>query len=83
MYKELIKNWIPKLTPKIIQEYGKKVGLFLTNSETNILYQFIMKNYSEILDGNEKSFSELQKQISPTLYNQLLKIYNENKRKFL
>ncbi|MDD6756632.1 MAG: hypothetical protein PUE33_01025 [bacterium] len=83
MYKELIKNWIPKLTPKIIQEYGKKLGFFLTNSETNILYQFIMKNYSEILDGNEKSFSELQKQISPTLYNQLLKIYNENKRKFL
>ena len=83
MYKELIKNWIPKLTPKIIQEYGKKLGFFLTNSETNILYQFIMKNYSEILGGNEKSFSELQKQISPTLYNQLLKIYNENKRKFL
>ena len=83
MYKELIKNWIPKLTPKIIQEYGKKLGFFLTNSETNILYQFIMKNYSEILDGNEKSFSELQKQISPTLYNQLLKIYTENKRKFL
>ena len=83
MYKQLIKNWIPKLTPKIIQEYGKKLGFFLTNSETNILYQFIMKNYSEILDGNEKSFSELQKQISPTLYNQLLKIYNENKRKFL
>ena len=83
MYKELIKNWIPKLTPKIIQEYGKKLGFFLTNSETNILYQFIMKNYSEILDGNEKSFSELQKQISPSLYNQLLKIYNENKRKFL
>ena len=83
MYKELIKNWIPKLTPKIIQEYGKKLGFFLTNSETNILYQFIMKNYSEILDGNEKSFSELQKQISPTLYNQLLKIYNENKRIFL
>ena len=83
MYKELIKNWIHKLTPKIIQEYGKKLGFFLTNSETNILYQFIMKNYSEILDGNEKSFSELQKQISPTLYNQLLKIYTENKRKFL
>lgn len=83
MYKELIKNWIPKLTPKIIQENGNKLGIFLTNSETNILYQFIMKNYSEILDGNEKSFNELQKQISPTLYNQLLKLYNEHKRKFL
>lgn len=83
MYKELIKNWIPKLTPKLIQENGNKLGIFLTNSETNILYQFIMKNYSEILDGNEKSFNELQKQISPTLYNQLLKLYNENKKKFL
>ena len=43
MYKELIKSYIPKLTPKLIKEYGKKLNISLTDSETIILYQFIMK----------------------------------------
>ncbi len=83
MYKELIKSYIPKLTPKLIKEYGKKLNISLTDSETIILYQFIMKNYSEILEGNETSFIELKKKLSPTLYTQLIKLYNENKTKYL
>lgn len=83
MYKELIKNWIPNLTPELIQEYGKRIGITLTNSETTTLYQFVMKNYSEILDGNEKSFIELKQQLNPNLYEQLIKLYNENKTKYL
>lgn len=83
MYKELIKSYIPKLTPKLIKEYGKKLNISLTDSETIILYQFIMKNYSEILEGNETSFIELKKKLSPTLYTQLLNLYNENKIKYL
>ena len=42
-----------------------------------------MKNYSEILEGNETSFIELKKKLSPTLYTQLIKLYNENKTKYL
>ena len=83
MYKELIKKWIPNLTPKMIKDYGEKIHIKLTESETNILYQFIMKNYSEILEGNETSFIELKKKLSPTLYTQLIKLYNENKTKYL
>lgn len=83
MYKELIKNWIPNLTPKLIQEYGTKIGIPLKDQETTILYQFIMKNFSEILDGNEKSFIELKQQLNPKLYNQLINLYNENKNKYL
>ena len=83
MYKELIKKWIPNLTPNIIKNYGKKTGILLTESETTILYQFIMKNYSEILEGNETSFNELKNKISPNLYQQLLKLYKEQKNKYL
>ena len=83
MYKELIKNWIPKLNPKMIKDYGENLNISLTDSETIILYQFIMKNYSEILEGNETSFIELKKKLSPTLYTQLIKLYNENKKKYL
>jgi len=83
MYKELIKKWIPNLTPKMIKDYGEKVNIKLTESETNILYQFIMKNYSEILEGNETSFNELKKQINPNLYKKLLILYQEQKNKYL
>ena len=83
MYKELIKSYIPKLTPKLIKEYGKKLNISLTDSETIILYQFIMKNYSEILEGNEISFIELKRKLNPNLYEQLLNLYNENKNKYL
>lgn len=83
MYKELIKSYIPKLTPKLIKEYGKKLNISLTDSETIILYQFIMKNYSEILEGNETSFIELKRKLNPNLYEQLLNLYNENKNKYL
>ena len=80
MYKELIKKWIPNLTPKIIKDYGEKVNIKLTESETNILYQFIMKNYSEILDGNEKSFSYLKEKLNPNLYYKLYNLYSEYKK---
>ena len=83
MYKELIKKWIPNLTPKMIKDYGEKIHIKLTESETNILYQFIMKNYSEILEGNETSFNELKKQINPNLYKQLLILYQDQKNKYL
>lgn len=83
MYKELIKKWIPNITPTIIKEYGEKIGIKLKDSETTILYQFIKKNYSEILDGNETSFNELKQKLNPTLYQKLLKLYNENKNKYL
>lgn len=83
MYKELIKNWLPKLTPKMIKDYGEKINISLTDSETSILYQFIMKNYSEILEGNETSFIELKRKLNPNLYEQLLNLYNENKNKYL
>lgn len=83
MYKELIKNNINKLSPSIIKEYGEKVNIILNDSESNILYQFIMKNYSEILEGNEKSLEELKKKINPHLYQQLYILYQETKEKYI
>ena len=77
MYKELIKSYIPKLTPRMIKDYGETINISLTDSE------FIMKNYSEILEGNETSFIELKRKLNPNLYQQLLNLYNENKNKYL
>ena len=83
MYKELIKKWIPNLTKENIIDYAKKINIPLSNSDANTLYQFIMKNYSEILEGNETSFKELKQKINPNLYQQLLNLYEQNKAKYL
>ena len=83
MYKELIKNWIPNLTPDMIKTYGQKLGILLTDQETMLLYQFAMKNYREILDGDESSFQTLKEKLNPKLYNQLLNLYQLNKEKYL
>ena len=83
MYKELIKKWIPNLTKENIIDYAKKINISLSDSDANTLYQFIMKNYSGILEGNETSFKELKQKINPNLYQQLLKLYEQNKAKYL
>lgn len=83
MYKELIKKWIPNLTKENIIDYAKKINIPLSDSDANTLYQFIMKNYSEILEGNETSFKELKQKINPNLYQQLLNLYEQNKAKYL
>lgn len=83
MYKDFIKNNISNLSEELIKEYAKKVNIPITTSETHILYQFIMKNYSEILEGNETSFNELKKQINPNLYKQLLILYQQQQNKYL
>ena len=83
MYKELKKKWIPNLTKENIIDYAKKINISLSDSDANTLYQFIMKNYSEILEGNETSFKELKQKINPNLYQQLLKLYEQNKAKYL
>ena len=83
MYKELIKNWIPNLTPIMIKDYARKIGTNLTDSEVTILYNFIKKNYIEILDGNETSLISLKQQLNPTLYKKVIVLYQENKQKYL
>lgn len=83
MYKELIKSWIPNLTQQMLIEYAKKINIYLTDHDANTLYQFIMKNYDEILEGDETSFKELKQKINPNLYQQLLKLYQQNKAKYL
>ena len=80
MYKDFIKNNISNLSEELIKEYAKKVNIPITTSETHILYQFIMKNYSEILDGNEKSFSYLKEKLNLNLYYKIYNLYSEYKK---
>lgn len=82
IYKKLIENYIKTtLTPEIITEYAYNNGYMLSSSDSIIIYNFIKRNYKFILNGDESSFKELEKEISPELYHKIQELYMYYKSK--
>lgn len=83
IYKIIIINYINNtLSPNIIKEYAKNNNLYISSSEANILYKFIMNNYKDVLNGNEACFSNLKSILRPELYNKVFNLYNYYKSKY-
>lgn len=84
IYKNLITNYINNnLSIDDIKEYALKSNINLSHSDTIIIYNFIKRNYKNILDGDESSFNNLKLQINKDLYDKIIKIYNYYKSKLL
>ena len=84
IYKNLIMNYINnKLTVEDIVEYAAKNGTSLSSSESIIIYNFIKRNYKNILDGDESSFIELEQQLDRNLYHKIINLYMNYKSKLL
>ena len=83
IYKEIIKKYINYLTPNDIKMYAQKNNIEVNNQEVQIIYNYIKKYYLEILNNNESCFLKLKKEIRPDLYNIIMKLYQENKQKYL
>lgn len=77
IYKELIKNYISKLTPEDIKNYALIQNEHLTNEETLFLYNYIKKYYLELLNKNTNSFSILKQNLRKDLFNKIVLLYNE------
>ncbi|MBQ2639323.1 MAG: DUF2624 family protein [Bacilli bacterium] len=83
MYKELALKYIKNLTPKNIDDYAKGKGVTLSNEEINIIFNFILQYYEDILNKNTKIFNKLKPKVSNDLYNKIISLYEENKNKYL
>ncbi|MCI8346935.1 MAG: DUF2624 family protein [Bacilli bacterium] len=84
IYKNLISNYINhNLTVDDILTYAAKKQILLSKSDSIIIYNFIKRNYKNILNGDESSFQELQESISNYLYQKIMSLYKEYKSKFL
>lgn len=80
--KNLIINYInTTLSPNIIEEYGSKNNINISNTDSIIIYKFIKRNYNFILNGDESSFIELKQEINPILYVKLYDLYMYYKSK--
>lgn len=83
MYKELALKYIKNLTPNDINNYAKSKNINLSNDEINIIFNFILNYYKDILNKNTSVFDKLKPKISNDLYNKIILIYEENKNKYL
>ena len=79
--KNVILNYINLLKPIHIKNYADNKNIYITEEEVNIIYDFIMNNYNELLD-NESILNKLKPLIREDLYNQILIEYKENKVKY-
>lgn len=82
IYKDLIKKYISYLTPNHIKRYALSKNIYLTNEEINIIYNFIINNYNDLLEDNNAIY-KLKPYLNDKLFEQVLKEYIENKTKYL
>lgn len=65
-----------------LRKFARINGINYTEEEVAIVYDFIMKNYEELLNENIRVFEKIKNKISPTLYKSLLNLYIEYKQKY-
>ncbi len=83
MYKELAKKYIKRITPQDIKNYASSINITLTNQEVNIIFNFLLKYYEDLLNKNTTVFNKLKPLIREDLYKQIITLYEENKNKYL
>ena len=54
-------------------------GFSVSDMEIDIIYNFIQKNYNDLLNKNDKILLELKCKLTPTLYNKIIILYNTYK----
>ena len=73
----IIEKYIKKLTKQDIINYTTKQNISLTESEINIIYNYIKTKYKDFLNGNEKKLlSEIKQKVKPTTYKKIEQLYN-------
>lgn len=81
MKKELLKNYISKLTKQDIINYLSKECIPASNEEIDMIYNAIKNDYEEILETNFMSYiSNYKLNFNPYLYRTIIEKYNQYKK---
>lgn len=81
MKKELLKNYIEKLTKEDIVSYLSHECVSASDEEINIIYNAIKNDYEEILRTNFMSYiSKYQLSLNKELYKTIIEKYNKYKK---
>ena len=81
MKKELLKNYISRLTKQDIINYLSKECIPASNEEIDVIYNAIKNDYEEILETNFMSYiSNYKLNFNPDLYRTIIEKYNQYKK---
>ena len=81
MKKELLKNYISRLTKQHIINYLSKECIPASNEEIDMIYNAIKNDYEEILETNFMSYiSNYKLNFNPDLYRTIIEKYNQYKK---
>ena len=81
MKKELLKNYISRLTKQDIINYLSKECIPASNEEIDMIYNAIKNDYEEILETNFMNYiSNYKLNFNPNLYRTIIEKYNQYKK---
>ena len=80
--KNLILKYIPYLNINHILEYAQEENIILSREEANTIYLFIKDNIKGLLDDNQTIYL-LKGKIRHDLFDKIIILYQENKKKYL
>ena len=81
MYKALIKQWIPKIRKQDLSSFLQSHHLTASSQEIDLLYLYLKTRWEEVYDEKPGIFQELQEKLSPALYLELYRLYQDLKKK--
>ena len=79
MNKNLIINYIKKITKEDIQKYISKENIQHTKEEIDLIYNSIKNDYNEILNNFQNNIQKIKNKLNPNLYNKIIEKYNKYK----
>ena len=82
MNKNLIINYIQKITKEDIQKYISKENIQHTKEEIDLIYKSIKNDYNEILNNFQNYITKQKNKLNPILYNKIIENYNKINKLF-
>ena len=79
MYKNLIKNYVQKLSFEDVKNYIQKNYDGVSDKEMKAIYTCIKNHWEEIYDGKEEALEDLKKQVSEKNWLEITKLLNTAK----
>ena len=78
--KNVIEKYISNLTIEDIYNYIKNNNLMIDIKDVDTIYKYIKNDWEEVYSGNTNIFNELKKEVSPSTFIEIMKLYEKYKK---
>ena len=80
--KNLLKNYIEKLTLDELRSFGTKHGINISDDEYQFILDLVQENFEDMLQNEDKYLNILEEKINPKEFIKIKNLYLEYKKKF-